>query len=60
MPIEITELVIKASVGDHSHAPSQGDAPVGAESSNASKAKLKTVERAVKEAVDILKRKNER
>lgn len=59
MPIEITELVIKAQVGDSQ----QNERPSAASSSTgqaADQAATKALERAVKQAVDIIKRKNER
>ncbi len=59
MPIEITELVIKAQVGDAQ----ENDRPTAAAQTtnqNADQAATKVLERAVKQAVDIIKRKNER
>lgn len=57
MPVEINELVIKAKISD-TGAPSQtGDNTSGA---TINEAALEPVEKAVKEIMKILKRKNER
>lgn len=56
MPIEIMELVIKATVSETQQSPNNRNA--GANTVHA--AATEPVEKAVKEILDILKRKNER
>lgn len=59
MPIEITELVIKAQVGDSGNNTnaSNNEPP---SSSLDDQAKYQMLEKAVEKAVNIIKRKNER
>lgn len=57
MPIEISELVIKAKVNE-SQPPAQGNSNTS--NGNHNGTALEPLERAVKEIMDILKRKNER
>lgn len=57
MPIEISELVIKAKVNE-TQPPAQGNGSAPGNTGNG--AALEPVEKAVKEILDILKRKNER
>lgn len=57
MPIEISELVIKAKVNE-SQPPAQGNSNTS--NGNHNETALEPLERAVKEIMDILKRKNER
>jgi len=57
MPIEILELVIKATVSEPEPT-AANNRNAGTDTANA--AALEPVEKAVKEIMDILKRKNER
>ena len=57
MPIEINELVIKATVTDQNNTSGTNNGTTANDTANATPA---AVEKAVKEIMNILKRKNER
>jgi len=59
MPVEILELVIKAKVSDQPNG-AQGAAPVANALNAQNDEQLGALEKAVQEALEILKRKNER
>ena len=59
MPIEIMELVIKASVGDDA-SNQTGNTPPSSAGSRQGQAAQKALEKAVREMLDIIKHKNER
>lgn len=60
MPVEIMELVIKARVGDGQQDPPENNRPPANRQNGQEKARLKALERSVQEALEIIKRKNER
>lgn len=60
MPIEITELVIKAQVGSSDTANSSHTAPPVSADPEALKAQQAALEKAVETTLDIINRKNER
>lgn len=60
MPVEIMELVIKARVGDGQQDPSENNRPPIGRQNGPDNARLKALERSVQEALEIIKRKNER
>lgn len=64
MPIEINELVVRARVGDAQEAQSNSSAPGASPSLSSANAgtprDVQVLEKAVEEALNLIKRKNER
>ena len=58
MPVEINELIIKTKISD-TPAPAQSNV-ADASNTAVNESAIESVEKAVKEIMDILKRKNER
>lgn len=62
MPIEITELIVRARVGNMNESPSSS-VPSSAPSTSAdpgASQEVRLLEKAVEEALNLIKRKNER